>query len=102
MKTTIEGKISYEVSGWSIHRTIHLKKPIPFTMDDGTVKSISDIKILPDVDSFMELMLDRYIEYKEGVHYPVKITIELDDKALVYPPDYVNPIIRDFHKYDSE
>lgn len=102
MKVTIEGEVNFKVDGWSIHRTIHLKKPIPFTMDNGTVKSISDIKILPDVDSFMELMLDRYIEYKEGTSYPIKITMELDDRALVYPPDYVNPIIADFHKYDNE
>lgn len=41
-------------------------------------------------------------EYKEGTSYPIKITMELDDRAFVYPPDYVNPIIADFHKYDNE
>ncbi|MDD6419426.1 MAG: hypothetical protein PUF66_04630 [Clostridium sp.] len=102
MKVTIDGEVNYEVDGWSTHRTIHLKKPIPFTMDDGTVKSLSELKISSDVDDFMEAIFDRYIEYKKGTSYPIKITMELDDRALVHPPDYVNPIIADFHKYDNE
>lgn len=101
MKATIEGKVNFKVGGWGTLRTIHLKKPIPFTMDDGTVKSLSELKISSDVDDFMEAIFDRYIEYKEGTSYPIKITMELDDRALVYPPDFVNPIIRDFHKYDT-
>ena len=71
-------------------------------MNDGTVKSLSELKISSDVDDFMEAIFDRYIEYREGTSYPIKIAMELDDRALVYPPDYVNPTIADFHNYDNE
>lgn len=100
MKATIEGEVHLNGYHFPI-QIINLKKPIPFTLTNGKVKYINEVKIPEQMDDFMELMFDRYIEYEGGRTYPIKITVELDDDALVYPPDWVNPIIKEFHRYDE-
>lgn len=96
MEVTIEGKIDFELAHslcGKVRRKIMLDKPIPFTMDDGSVKYLDYVLIPDDMDSFMEKIFDRYIDYKEGKATHIKITMELDDDVLIYPPDYRNPLV---------